>query len=171
MKSVFPQVAALFLLCFLSSCSVDSIENETDGLSISNTEHSNVKVVVSYTSIEKEIQERINQFRSNLGLSVLVLQDVITEKADEHSDTMIKDGAASHKNFGARATYIKNTLGADDVAENVGANYNSAQGVVTAWINSDSHRTVLEDDFTHIGISAKKDTNGKYYYTTIFSKL
>ncbi|MFP2997060.1 CAP domain-containing protein, partial [Spongiivirga sp. MCCC 1A20706] len=45
------------------------------------------------------------------------------------------------------------------------------QGVVNAWINSDSHREVLEDDFSHIGISAKKDNNGKYYYTTIFSKL
>ncbi len=171
MKSVLPQAVILLLCCVISSCSVDSIEDRNDEVIDSNLGDSNTKVVVSYTTIEKEIQALINQYRSSLNLSELKLQDIITEKADEHSDTMIKDGVASHKNFGERAAYIKNTLGADDVAENVGVNYNSAQGIVNAWINSDGHREVLEDNFTHIGVSAKKDADGNYYYTTIFSKL
>lgn len=37
--------------------------------------------------------------------------------------------------------------------------------VVNAWVKSDAHRKAMEGEATHFGISVKRDTKGKNYFT------
>lgn len=46
--------------------------------------------------------------------------------------------------------------------------FETAQGVVNAWVKSDAHRKAMEGEATHFGISVKRDTKGKNYFTNIF---
>ena len=163
MKSFILKTVLIILVPFFVSCSSESIQDENEILDLSAS--------VSYSTLEREITNLINDHRTTLGLNTLELQNVVTGQADNHSDQMIIVGEVNHNNFGARAIYLKNEIDAIEVAENVGANYNTAEGVFNAWLNSTGHKEVIEDDFTHIGVSAKKDANGKYYYTTIYTKL
>ena len=57
------------------------------------------------------------------------------------------------------------------VSENIAYNYNSAQSVLTAWLNSPTHKQNIEGDFTDFGISIRVNSTGKKYYTNIFVKI
>ena len=76
----------------------------------------------------------------------------------------------SHDNFYLRSNSLKNNPGATKVGENVAYGYSSAQSVVNAWLNSESHREIIEGDFTNFDVSAEKDPNGKWYFTNMFIK-
>ena len=67
-------------------------------------------------------------------------------------------------------TLYKDNAGALNVGENVAYAYSSAQSVVNAWLNSPSHRSNIEGDFTDFDISAEQNEDGKWYYTNIFIK-
>jgi uncharacterized protein YkwD len=84
---------------------------------------------------------------------------------------MVITGEISHANFSDRAQNLITNAKAKTVSENVAYGYISAQAVVNGWINSDSHRAIIENpDLTHFGISTKSDKEGKNYFTHIFIK-
>jgi uncharacterized protein YkwD len=63
-------------------------------------------------------------------------------------------------------------LGASYVTENIAYNYNSPQAVLNAWLASESHKSNLEGNYTHFGLSIREHpTTGKKYYTNIFAKI
>ncbi|MEZ4874441.1 MAG: CAP domain-containing protein [Flavobacteriaceae bacterium] len=57
---------------------------------------------------------------------------------------------------------------AESVGENVAFGYSDAQKLVQAWINSPSHRSVLEGNYTHTGFGVMQNTSGKYFFTELF---
>jgi uncharacterized protein YkwD len=65
---------------------------------------------------------------------------------------------------------LEQNANAKMVSENVAYAYSTAQSVVNAWINSDSHRENIEGDFTDFEVSAEQNKEGKWYYTNIFIK-
>ncbi len=99
----------------------------------------------------------INDFRTNMGLEPLSMETTInTALAVSHSEYMEEQERISHDNFIERATVL-GSQGAQAVGENVAFGYSSAQEVVNAWINSPSHRDVLEGNYTHAGIGIVED--------------
>ena len=60
--------------------------------------------------------------------------------------------------------------GAITVGENVAYGYNSAEDVVTAWLNSTSHRNIIEGNFTHSGFGVIAAQGNRYYFTQLFYK-
>ena len=59
-------------------------------------------------------------------------------------------------------------LNAKAAGENVAFGYATGETVMEGWLNSPGHKANIEGNFTHIGIAAIKDENGRYYYTQLF---
>ncbi|AWG21006.1 hypothetical protein FFWV33_05370 [Flavobacterium faecale] len=137
--------------------------------------HTNKNVIINqhnYDTLEIETLELINAYRASKGLNNLEKVDYASLKSEEHCDYMIAENKISHNDFTARCTAIIKTLGAEKVAENLAYNFNSSQAVLSAWLNSESHKQNIEGDFTHFGIAIKEcPKTGKKYYTNIYVKL
>ncbi len=119
-------------------------------------------------SVVDEILSLVNQHRRDQGLSILEKNNTAEQLAIDHSKYMISQGRISHDNRDAKFQTLQEKENARSFGENVASGQNSAQSVMTGWLNSSGHRANIEGNYTHIGIAAVKDENGRYYYTQIF---
>jgi uncharacterized protein YkwD len=153
------------VVCFITtiSCSNDSDEL-TDSTSQLVTDY-------AYSNDELQLLDVINKYRAVKGLNAFVLINHISHKSQEHNLYMIDNNVVNHDFFFERSNNIIEVLGAIKVAENVAYNYNNANSVLNAWLNSPDHKKNLDGNYTHIGISISLNTtNGKKYYTNIFMR-
>ena len=82
---------------------------------------------------------------------------------------MIEKGKVSHDNFPDRVLKLKNNTNSKAVSENVAFGFSTAEGVFQGWLNSASHKKIIEiASLTHFGISAKTNSEGRNYFTQIF---
>ncbi len=155
MKTTLTRYLCVFaLLLFVCSCSDD--------------DSSTPKEETAEISVTNEILKLVNQHRQSKGLSALERSTTADELAVEHTQYMITQGRISHDNQKEKFDTLKEKENARGFGENVAAGQQSAQSVMTAWINSEGHRKNIEGNYTHIGIAAIKNENGSYYYTQIF---
>ena len=115
-----------------------------------------------------EVLAVINEHRRSIGRAPIKRdQQYASAFAVEHTKYMIKMATINHDNFATRSRGLKDQ-GAKSVAENVAKGYTTAENVVNAWLNSPSHRDVIEGNYTHSGFGIMMDDEGKYYYTQLF---
>lgn len=155
------------VLCLMVSCA-------TEDVSPANSASDAPAIVMSYdySPIELETMNLINDYRVSKGLNALEKINHVSYKSEEHDDYMISNNVVNHDDFEARSSNIIKAFKAQNVSENIAYNYNSAKGVLDAWLKSESHRKNIEGDFTHFGISIRESpTTGKKYYTNIFVKI
>ncbi len=158
----------LISLAFISSV-LFSCTKEDDGIYFDEINEVITTNTVSYSKIELEILELVNGHRSDIGLLALNPLNVVSSVADTHTNYMIEAGQVSHDNFSQRSQALMNNANAKSVAENVAYGYSSAQGVLNGWLNSESHKKIIEDpNFTHFGISTDSNSEGRNYFTHIF---
>ncbi|WP_075343205.1 CAP domain-containing protein [Tenacibaculum agarivorans] len=153
----------LFIFSVFLMVSCTSEDPQIDG--VNENPDTNVGTDASY---EGQILQLLNNHRASKGLAKLEVLDIIKSQTDKHTDYMISAGAISHANFSDRGKYLSDNAGAKNIGENVAVGYNTAQSVVTGWINSDGHRKNIEGNFTHFNLTAKQNSNGRWYYTNIF---
>jgi uncharacterized protein YkwD len=154
-------VALLMMLSF--SCSTEEFPEETiDSATLVNAP--------AAKAIEIEILELINNHRIELGLNALNNLNIIKSVAFTHTDYMVEMNQVNHDNFFQRKNSLIQNAGAISVSENVAYGYSSAQAVVNAWLNSESHRANLEGNYTDFEISAEQNSEGRWFYTNIFIK-
>ena len=124
----------------------------------------------SAAALEDQVLSLINDYRRSIGKPALVNNQVIWDQASGHSkDMAAKIVPFGHDGFEARIAAIKAALGSGGPAgENVAMGYDTAQAVVTAWLNSSGHRANIESNATRTGISAARSNGGDWYYTQIF---
>ncbi|MGM5470418.1 CAP domain-containing protein [Flavobacteriaceae bacterium LMO-SS05] len=157
-----PFLAMMTLLMF-SSCS-------TEDFPVDSINAIDLKAAPAPKQIEIEILELINQHRIGLGLNALKSLNIVKSVALTHTDYMVEVNSVNHDNFYQRKISLEQNANAKVVSENVAYAYSSAQSVVNAWINSDSHRENIEGDYTDFEVSAEQNKEGKWYYTNIFIK-
>ncbi|NGX82837.1 CAP domain-containing protein [Aequorivita sp. KMM 9714] len=156
-----------FLCLVLTSCSKDnSINDQQDKYEI------DLELVKKNNSeLSSRILEIINIHRDSLGLNTLQLDNQYSSAlAVDHSLYMIDVNELNHDNFGYRSDAIKYYQKAKTVSEIVGYGYDTAEGVVNAWLNSESHKVIIEGDFTHTGFGVLKSDNNRNYFTQMFYK-
>lgn len=158
MKMRLLYAVPVFLLLFLNSCTSDSID-DTPVLEAENV-----------LTIEQDLLDIVNAHRLSLKTNTLAFSDVAYKYANLHTDYMISKGSISHDNFSSRASNIDSEISVEMVAENVAKDYQSALEAFEGWYISSSHKKTMEGDFTHTGISVKKDDLGNYYFTQLFYK-
>ena len=119
-------------------------------------------------TITKQILDLVNVYRANIGKEKLVRNIDADQVANIHTNYMIEQGFISHDNFYKRMEDLRELVNAKAVAENVAFRYASGESVMEGWLKSPGHKANIEGDFTHVGIAAIQDENGRYYYTQIF---
>ena len=130
-----------------------------------------IDIQTDYSKFESGIFTLVNRYRRKNGLDTLSVSGIVSAQAKKHTDYMVSRGKLSHDNFYFRDMNLTSILGAESVGENVGCGYSYADGIFTAWVESVGHKKVmLNNKYTHFGISAKKDGNGVIYVTNIFIK-
>jgi len=165
MKTSIFNLSSLFLLSIiLFSCSA-----EDDGIYFNENEEIVNTINVSYSDIEYEILDLVNDHRASLGLSTLTKLNIISGEADVHTEYMIKTNSVNHDNFNKRAQNLMTNAGAKIVGENVAYGFSSALGVFNGWLKSDEHRKIIENpSYTHFGISTNTNSENRNYFTQIF---
>ena len=125
---------------------------------------------MTYSTLEKEILQLINQHRTQNGLLPLTFEDNIQELSMEHSSNMAtKQRPFGHDGFQQRAETLLSNLNGIGAAENVAMGQRSAQEVVSSWLNSPGHRKNIEGDFNLTGIGIAHE-GVIVYYCQIFIK-
>lgn len=161
MKTFKNYLTSCVVLCLLlTSCS-----SEDDGIYFDNAAAENVE----YSEIELDILELVNEYRISKGLNSLEQLTVISEVAESHTNYMAEVGKVSHDNFQLRHQQLVKVAKAKLVGENVGFGYSTANAVFKAWLDSESHRSVIEkSNYTHFGISTEQNLEGRNFFTQIF---
>jgi len=119
-------------------------------------------------SITEQILKLVNEHRQSIGESSLVRNSVADNLAKDHTYYMISENNISHDNFNARFQELQQKVDAKSAGENVASGYPTAKSVMNGWLNSSGHKANIEGNFTHLGIAAIKDSQGRYYYTQLF---
>ncbi len=164
MKITVSKIVFLVLVSFsIVSCSKEDV-SETPVETVS------ANVTYNYKTDEVQVLDLINNYRQSIGLNKLEKIDYVSVKSEEHTNYMVSTGSMNHNFFQDRYESIMTTLGAKNVSENLACNYNTAQSVLNAWLNSAGHKANIEGDFTHFGISIRANAQGVKYYTNIFVK-
>jgi uncharacterized protein YkwD len=122
-------------------------------------------------SFATEVIRLVNVQRANAGLGALTSQSQLTQAAQTHASDMGcrffmshtgSDGSTPDVRI-ARAGYVYSWWG-----ENVASGFSTPADVMTAWMNSPSHRdNILNPNFTQIGIGYmynSADTTNYYHY-------
>ena len=160
---------AFLVLVTLSSCSKEELET-TDSMNVSSNSEYYFSTLVSKnnTAIENDILQLVNEYRARIGLNTLLVNTSIKVQAQQHSLYMVNENAMSHDLFFIRKANLSGSIAAVRVKENVGYGYNSAESVFNAWLNSESHKEVIEDQsFTYFNVSAEQNIEGEYYFTLL----
>jgi uncharacterized protein YkwD len=126
---------------------------------------------VSYSELEEEMLKEVNLYRKSLDLPPVVLNGTLSYKAEEHVLYCISQGKISHDNASYRLSWLKNNLPVSRLSEIVAYGYRSPSSVLGGFKRSPDHNSTLIGDYTHVGVSVKKDKNTKMYVTLIFGKI
>jgi uncharacterized protein YkwD len=157
------------LLILVCSFTTISCSNDSEDL----VDDSKPQLITDYTYSNDETQllDAINNYRESQGKNPLIMINHISYKSQEHNLYMIEKNVVNHDFFNERSSNIIEVLGAVKVAENVAYNFNNANTVLQAWLDSPSHKANLDGEYTHVGISISVNaTNGKKYYTNMFMR-
>jgi len=155
-------VLAVLLFSVLTSCTT-----EDDGIYFNEIE----EVQITYSQMELEILDLVNNHRISLGLNSLESLNIISSVALSHSEYMVEIDQVNHDNFPERQENLALKADAKSVGENVAYGFNSSSGVVNAWLNSVEHRAIIENEnYTHFGIAIEKNNEGRNYFTQMFIK-
>jgi uncharacterized protein YkwD len=162
---LFKTLLVSVVIILFSSCSKESIEEET--LNLSSTE-----IVLSDADImlAEELLLEINNYRLSIGKNTLQI-DINDAQllALQHCNYMVVQNTASHDNFMQRSLHLK-SQGAIHVSENVSYGYTNAASILNAWLNSQGHKAVIEGDFNYIGIAFLNSATNTKYCTSLFYK-
>lgn len=158
MKMRLHYAILVLFVCIIGSCTTEPVNNaDTTIIEAENVE-----------AIEGALLIIVNNHRNSMGYNSLNFSEVAYEYANLHTDYMISIGSINHDNFSSRASSMSSKVSAEYVAENVAKNYATASGAFDNWLSSSAHRKTMEGEFTHTGISVKKDANGNLYFTQLF---
>jgi uncharacterized protein YkwD len=128
--------------------------------------------VAQPSSGEAVLLRAVNRERQSMGLSALRWDEALATAAQQHANSMAKQGAVSHMlpgepslpgratRAGAHFTSLsENVVEADDV-----------QAAHTAFMHSPSHRAnILDDEMNSVGIGVA-ERGGQVYVVEDFSK-
>ncbi|WP_344924366.1 CAP domain-containing protein [Aquimarina addita] len=149
------------LLSLMVSCSDEDVTETSELEMVSSTEE---------MTISEEILTLVNEHRESIGLSELENNETAAELAKAHTAYMISINEINHDGFNNRIVVLQEEENARFFAENVAKFQSGAATVLDSWLNSEDHKKNIEGDYTHSGVAALKDEDGRLYFTQIFLK-
>lgn len=134
---------------------------------------SNTTVSSSNVNYEQKVVELVNVERQKAGLPALTLDSKISNVARAKSKDMATNNYFAHQSptYGSAGDML-NQFGIKWSAwgENIAYGQNTPEIVVNAWMNSPGHKAnILSSNFGKIGVGYVVDSNGRPYWTQIFT--
>jgi uncharacterized protein YkwD len=119
----------------------------------------------SYKAIAQDALNLVNQNRANAGLPALAWNDNLAACAMIRASELPAAFSHTRPNGSAWYTVMPDLM----YGENLGHGYYSAGDIVTAWMNSPTHReNILTPGFGSCGIGLY-EVNGKWYWAQEFN--
>lgn len=120
----------------------------------------------------KEVIRLTNIERKKEGLSELKYHEKMQNAAMVRAKELVQKYDGTHQRPDGRAytTAMYEAGVGNPGRENIGKGRTSPQGIVNAWMSSDGHKnTILQRDYTHIGVGYYCDSEGMGYWVQEFS--
>lgn len=131
-----------------------------------------VPLLTEVKQVENEVVRLVNEQRAKNGLRALSNDWQIARVARVKSEEMRDKNYFSHTSptYGSPFDMMKAfNISYSTAGENIAKGQQTAQAVVTAWMNSPGHRkNILQPNFTHLGVGYTKDARGTTYWTQMF---
>ena len=128
----------------------------------------NIDFAADEIKTSNELTQLVNTHRQGLGMPLLIRNATANNLAQQHVKYMESKGTVTTDNFIDRLEVLEQKEQAEEMSENVGYGYSSAEKAMEACLKMSWQKVNVEGDFTHTGIAVKKDKKGNYYYTQIF---
>lgn len=117
-----------------------------------------------------ELVALVNADRVGRGLPAFSWHELLWAAANGHSKEMAANGVMRHQgddgsNAGDRITaagFVWSAWG-----ENLGAGYTDPGQLLTGWLNSPGHRTILLGNYRYVGIAVVMSSAGTPYWTMV----
>ena len=122
------------------------------------------------TAIEKQIHEKINDYRKDEGLNALVFQPILFKEARAHSLRMV-NGAIDPGYDGLQEVFddLRSKLGGGNAGAIVELTYlTNASDIAELFMESTSKDSVLLGTFTQSGVGYATAENQINYITVLF---
>lgn len=167
--NLFNKISFLLVIVLMTSCSAEEVET-TNNLENTLNNITTLSPSTENITLGEAVLIEVNNYRVTKGLSTVTLDiNKATNLALEHSSYMVAKNQASHDNFYQRSSELSES-GAISVSENIAFGYSNAQSIVNAWLNSPSHKEVLDGDFNYVGIGILTAQDNTNYCTALFYK-
>ena len=131
------------------------------------------RVPMDIPTLERTVFTRINLYRMAKGLRPLTAKSNLAAVARRKSVGMA-NGTAPFSHDGMRdrlmpflGGFFGYHAGGEILAYNRGA-ADPARTAMVSWIRSPTHKEIIEDDFTRMGVGAARSSDGRYYFTVLF---
>lgn len=120
-----------------------------------------------HIGINKKLLDLTNSYREEKGLQLLHGDLTLYKIAKDRVDYQISIDSISHNGLVStvKRFNIKSLIG---FGENLGYKYRTPQGCFNGWLNSESHKRILDNpNWLYTGVFIKKDKGGNYHYVLI----
>jgi len=127
-------------------------------------------IYVELDDYASDVLSLTNDYRKESGKSILLIDSKLTTAAQNKASDMCQNNYFAHNLPNGKAWHVfidASGFKYSKAGENLGRMY-SAEGVVSAWINSPLHKANLDAAYTHIGIGYSA-CNGKQYAVQEFA--
>ncbi len=143
----------------------------TDTTTTGATTTATVQLGTDTQTIGMEIFNLMNKQREANGLPDLKYNPLLAKAGENHDLDMLALHYFAHnrpgKNFYDFATELGITY--SRIGENIATGFTSADGVVTAWMNSAPHReAILSSSFAEAGVGVERNPNGTLLVSCYF---
>ena len=149
----------LFLLISLTAFSVEARGRRGQSSSGGSTSASQATPLEKYEGpvmpVEKDLVERVNQYRIANGLKALIIDPVLKLRARRHCAWMANNGSMIHSNEGA---------------ENIAMGQPTVEHVLQSWKNSSGHNAnLLNPNYTKTGMVGYVAPSGSVFWCQQFN--
>lgn len=118
---------------------------------------------------EKDLLDKINVYRKENGLEVLIPDDRHYDLAEHRVKYLLQQDNITHSGFPVVFRKLIDS-GLSWAGENIAYAYSRNKGVMDAWKRSEAHnKNILREDWVYTGIRII-EFKGRKYYCQLFSK-
>lgn len=118
-----------------------------------------------------EVLKLLNKERANVGLKPLTTTTILQNAAYKRSNEIVSTFAHTRPDGSSCFTVLGDyNISYTAAGENIAAGQKTPSEVMKAWMNSEGHReNILNGKFGKVGIGVYQGTDGKYYWTQLFT--
>ncbi|MCW5769992.1 MAG: CAP domain-containing protein [Rhodospirillaceae bacterium] len=124
-------------------------------------------------TLERTVFSHINLYRLSRGMRPLAEKSDLAAVARNKSSGMATGAAPfSHAGMNDRLMPFMGGIfgyhsGGEILAYNRGA-ADPAKTAMISWINSPTHKEIIEGDYSRVGVGVARSPDGRYYFTALF---